>query len=269
MNNIPVLDHGYVRLIRVDGTDREIAETARTSTESESTPDKDYKLVDRLVRDRHTSPIEFVGLVCQIQMPIFVARQWMRHRTGTFNEFSGRYSVFPDLFYVPSPERCQAQSTFNKQGSAEYLGDDVAYKIQEIFIDQGEFQYDKYKELLDLGLTKELARIHLGVNFYTKVRWKLDLHNLMNFMRLREDPHAQWEIQQYAKVIHALCLEHFPVATASFENHIQNAQTISQKAAKAIADVLNFNRKALEEIVGDDSSTVSELLELLRRNGHG
>ena len=257
---IPVLDHGYVRLIRVDGTDQEIAETARTSTESEGDAAKDAKLVDRLVRDRHTSPVEFVGLVMQIQMPIFVARQWMRHRTGTFNEFSGRYSVFPDMFYIPSRERCQAQSTFNKQGSAEYLGDDVADEIQRIFAKQGDDQYAEYKRLLDLGLTKELARIHLGVNFYTKVRWKLDLHNLMHFMKLREDPHAQWEIQQYANVVHKLCLEHFPIATRSFENHIQGQQVISRDLARYLAHFMEDQNAELPE------EMQSEFYEFMKRN---
>lgn len=257
---IPVLDHGYIQLIRVDGDDREIAETARTSTESTGDPAKDAKLVDRLVRDRHTSPIEFVGLVMQIQMPIFVARQWMRHRTGTFNEFSGRYSVFPDLYYIPSAERCQAQSTFNKQGSAEFLGDEAAAKIQRIIEKQGFEQYKDYERLIELGLTRELARIHLGVNFYTKVRWKLDLHNLMHFMKLREDPHAQWEIQQYANVVHKLCLEHFPVATRSFENHIQNQQTISRDLARYLAHFMEDQNAELPE------EMKSEFYEFMKRN---
>lgn len=257
---IPVLDHGYVRLIRVDGSDQEIAETARTSTESEGDPAKDAKLVDRLVRDRHTSPVEFVGLVTQIQMPIFVARQWMRHRTGTFNEFSGRYSVFPDLYYIPADEQIQKQSTFNKQGSAERLTDKETRFVRAVLEDEARSQYDSYQKLLGVDFTRERARMVLGTNFYTKVRWKLDLHNLMHFMVLREDPHAQWEIQQYANVIHKLCLEHFPVATRSFENHVQGKQTISRDLARYLAHFMEDQNAELPE------EMASEFYEFMKRN---
>jgi thymidylate synthase (FAD) len=263
MTRIGVLDHGYVELIRVDGCDREVAETARTSTASSGDPAKDTKLVDRLVRDRHTSPVEFVGMVFEIQMPIFIARQWMRHRTGAFNEFSLRYSEAPDIFYVPEPERCQAQSTFNKQGSAEQLDDNAAEIIRECIRTTSENCYEEYRGLLEMGLTRELARMVLPVNFYTKVRWKLDMHNLMHFMKLREDPHAQWEIREYAKVIHLMAKAAFPQLMASFENHIQNQVVLSKEAAAFLVERM-VDDYELEQMCLPQSLH-SELAELKRR----
>lgn len=260
MTRVGVLDHGYVELIRVDGNDRQLAQTARTSTDSSGTAEADYKLVDRLVRDRHTSPVEFGGFVFEIQMPIFIARQWMRHRAGTFNEFSLRYSEAPDLYYVPEPERCQGQSTFNKQGSAEHLGDQAAAGIRDQITYASTFAYQCYTELLAQGLTRELARMVLPVNFYTKVRWKVDLHNLMHFLQLREDPHAQWEIQQYAQVIHLMAKAAFPKAIASFENHRQNQVVISGELAAVLAE--NLGRvQSLDE----DLELSSEANEFMRR----
>ena len=264
MKRLNVLDHGYVELVRVDGDDEFIAQTARTSTQSSGDPAKDAKLVTRLVRDRHTSPIEFGGVVLEIQMPIFVARQWMRHRTGAFNEFSMRYTEAPDLYYVPSKERCQAQSTFNKQGSAEYLGDEAADTIRGEIETQSRQAYQTYRRLLDLGLTRELARCVLPVNFYTKVRWKIDLHNLMHFMKLREDPHAQWEIQVYAKAIHLLLRELFPAAMKAFEQHVQNKIEVSPGLASSLAAALG----RLSDL-DEDIELTSEELEFIRRYDRG
>jgi thymidylate synthase (FAD) len=255
-----VLDHGYVKVIRVDGDDRQIAQTARTSTESQSDAQKDARLVNRLVRDRHTSPIEFVGLVLEIQMPIFVARQWMRHRTGAFNEFSLRYSEAPDLYYVPEAERCQAQSTFNKQGSAETLEREVTLRIQDTIREHSEEAYSRYQALLADGLTRELARCVLPVNFYTKVRWKIDLHNLMHFMKLREDPHAQWEVRVYANAIHEFCSELFPEAMEAFEDHIQNVQTISAPLARYLGHLINDDNAELPD------ELATEFYEFIKRN---
>lgn len=259
-----VLDHGYVELLRVDGDDQFIAETARTSTQSSGDIKKDENLVRRLVRDRHTSPIEFVGLVVEIQMPIFIARQWMRHRTGPYNEFSLRYSEAVDLYYVPDLDRCQGQSTFNKQGSAEVLPKATALEIQSIIISQSDQAFLDYKRLLDLGLTRELARMVLPTNFYTKVRWRIDLHNLMHFMKLREDPHAQWEIQQYANALHSLAAEHFPVAMEAFENHVQNRVTLSPQAAAFIAERMPDSYELQDMCL--PQSLHSELAEFMRRN---
>ncbi len=263
MTNYPpisVLDHGYIKLLRVDGDDEFLAQTARTSTQSSGDPEKDARLVTRLVRDRHTSPIEFGGVVLEIKMPIFVARQWMRHRTGAFNEYSMRYTEAVNEYYIPEAERCQAQSTFNKQGSAEFLGEGTAKAIQDVIRNSSECAYDEYQRLLRMGLTRELARAVLPVNFYTKVRWKIDLHNLMHFLKLREDPHAQYEIRVYAEAIHNILSAHFPVAVAAFEEHIQNKIEISPALAKTLANYAG--------IVAEDRgvSLTSEMQEFMKRN---
>ena len=234
-----VLDHGYVKLIRADGDDRQVGQTAKICTDAESDHDADVRLARRLVRDRHTSPVEFVGLVVEVQMPIFVARQLMRHRTGSFNEFSMRYTEAPDLYYIPPKERCQAQSTFNKQGSAEYLGSDTADEIQVRVTDFSEAAYDEYKQLLALGLTRELARCVLPVNFYTKVRWKIDLHNLMHFLKLREDPHAQWEVRQYAHAMHRIARECFPETMKAYVDYIESKIEVSPELAQKLAQTMH------------------------------
>lgn len=251
---VNLLDHGYVELVRVEGDDRFIAQTARTSTESSGDEAADSRLVKRLIRDEHTSPVEFAGFVFQIKTPIFVARQWIRHRTGAFNEFSGRYSEFPDEYYVPELDRIQVQSSFNKQGSAEALPEPVAKLIQSAIREQSNAAYKVYQSLVETGLTRELARIVLPVNYYTVFRWTTNLHNLFHFLRLREDPHAQWEIRVYANEIHKMCKEHFPIATAAFEEHIQNQVRISPKLAQQLA-------------AGDITEGDSEMQEFLRRFG--
>lgn len=269
MINRKVLDHGYVKLIRQDGNDRQIGQTAKICTEAESTPDADTKLTRRLVRDRHTSPVEFVGLVFEIQMPIFVARQLMRHRTGSFNEFSARYTEFPDLYYIPPVERCQAQSTFNKQGSAEFLGHEDAKIIQNQIMDVSNGCYEAYQGLLERGLTRELARCVLPVNFYTKVRWKIDLHNLMHFLKLREDPHAQWEVRQYANVIHQIALECFPEAMKAFEDYQQNVIHISPEMAQILALALKRADDMQTDVRNGSFEVSSEEREFIRRYSNG
>lgn len=234
-----VLDHGYVELIEARGTDRFIAQTARTSTSTEKSEDEDHRLVRRLIKDEHTSPVEFASVVLQIKTPIFVARQWMRHRSGTFNEFSGRYSEFPEEFYVPELSRIQAQSTFNKQGSAGVLEGDLPEHLTDEIRNASKVAYESYRRLLDNGLTRELARSVLPVNYYTVFRWNVNLHNLFHFLRLREDPHAQYEIRVYAEAIHEILKEHFPIATEAFEQHIQGRITISPHLAIQLADALN------------------------------
>jgi len=252
---IKVLDHGYVDLIECMGDDAFLAECARMSTDTVGTSEQNTRLVDRLIRDRHTSPIEFGQMVFEVQMPILVMRQWIRHRTGAFNEFSARYTEMPDLFYVPELTRVQYQSTFNKQGSADTLPLEDAKVCQDIIRGQSQSAYASYQVLIGrYGVSRELARAVLPVNFYTKVRWTVNLHNLFHFLKLREDPHAQWEIQQFANAIHAIVDKRFPAATEAFERHIQKAVTISEETAQilathmlnALGDSINVNTQSPE-----------------------
>jgi thymidylate synthase (FAD) len=231
---IAVLDHGYIEAVEFMGTDSFLAECARMSTDTVASEEANQRLVERLIRDRHTSPIEFGQIVVEVAMPIFVMRQWVRHRTGAFNEFSGRYSVFPDLYYIPEVERIQYQSTFNKQGSAEPLPEAEAKHWQEVMRRESEDQYKTYLAKVESGMTRELARINLGTNFYTKVRWTVNLHNLFHFLKLREDAHAQWEIQQFANAMHEIATTYFPAATKAFEDYVQNTVTVSEETLRIL-----------------------------------
>jgi thymidylate synthase (FAD) len=198
--------------------------------------------------------------VFEVQMPIFVMRQWVRHRTGAFNEFSARYSEMPDIYYIPDVERVQYQSTFNKQGSAEPLPYEDAQHFRNVIRCDSDNCYKSYRTMVDSGMTRELARIVLPVNFYTKVRWTVNLHNLFHFLKLREDPHAQWEIREFANAVHTIVKDLFPVATATFENHIQNAVTISADMAVGLAGAL-----ARMASLDEDIALTSEECEFIRR----
>lgn len=255
-----ILDHGYVETVECMGTDAFLAECARMSTNTVASEEANQRLVQRLIRDRHTSPIEFGQIVVEVAMPIFVMRQWVRHRTGAFNEFSGRYSVFPDLFYVPEIERIQYQSTFNKQGSAEPLPAEEAKQWQDLIRRQSEQQYRDYTAMVESGITRELARIILGTNFYTKVRWTVNLHNLFHFLKLREDPHAQWEVRQYANAMHEVARHYFPVATKAYEDHIQNTVSVSESTIRLLVEALEDNNKQID-------ITIPEIRDLMKRYG--
>jgi thymidylate synthase (FAD) len=258
MTKVQVLDHGYVEMVEARGSDRFIAQTARTSTDTTAGEDADNRLVTRLIRDEHTSPVEFASVVLQIKCPIFIARQWMRHRSGTFNEFSGRYSEFPEEFYVPELSRIQAQSTFNKQGSAEQLDSVDQFIIRDQMTQISKAAYDTYCFLIAKGLTRELARCVLPVNYYTVFRWSVNLHNLFHFLRLREDPHAQYEIRVFAEAIHSMVSEQFPVATAAFKEHIQDRITVSPSLARMLSEAVTGGRL---------DTTNSELNDFLRKHG--
>lgn len=257
---IDLLDHGYIEVVGTMGSDSFLAECARMSTDTVATEDANHRLVQRLIRDRHTSPIEFGQIVVEVAMPIFVMRQWVRHRTGAFNEFSGRYSEFPDIYYVPELERIQYQSTFNKQGSADPLPEEEAALIQTDIRETSDYCYRKYRRYVDQGMTRELARIVLPVNFYTKVRWTVNLHNLFHFLKLREDPHAQWEVRQYANAMHEVCRQYFPVATQAFEDHVQNAVHMTADTARIVVS-------AAQMVMGDMSKVTPELRDLIQRYG--
>jgi len=256
---VPVLDHGFVALTNYMGSDAEICRAARTCTSGEGTKttSDDRALIRRLMRDNHTSPFEFVEMTFLCQMPIFVARQWIRHRTANVNEMSGRYGELPELTYVPEPERISWQNPVNKQGS----GDAVPATIAEWFRDslEGDMEaaFETYHEFLgrrddgclsmverqDLiangGISRELARINLPLSTYTKWKWKIDLHNLLHFLELRLHLYAQWEIRQYARamaeMVQALC----PLAWEAFEDFRLNAVTLSGSEILAIRAIVN------------------------------
>ena len=217
----PVLDKGFVRLVDYMGTDERVVQAARVSygvgTKSYR---EDAGLIDYLLKNAHTSPFEQVILTFHIKLPIFVARQWIRHRTARLNEVSGRYSVMKEEFYVPCPEDLALQSTDNKQGrSAEPLEPAHAEKVRAALAEDQRAAYASYKSLVDEGLARELARINLPISLYTEWYWQIDLHNLFHFLELRLDAHAQKEIRLYAKVLFEIAKKVAPRCCESFQRH--------------------------------------------------
>lgn len=217
-NELAVLDHGFVALTDVMGHDRTPAQTARTSFRNrvERTEEEDAKLTDYLVRNRHTTPLEFCQVRFYMKMPIFVARQLVRHRTASINEVSYRYVTAAREFYVPAPDRMQKAPTQNKQGSSSEVVENP--EQCRFIINRGcEIAFDTYDYLLKEGLAPELARMVLPVGTYTEWYWQSDLHNFLGMLRLRLDPHAQYEIRVYAEAMLALARPVFPTIIAAWE----------------------------------------------------
>jgi len=218
----PVLDKGFVRLIDYLGGDERVVQSARVSYgEGTKSYREDAALIDYLLRNSHTSPFEQVVLTFHVKLPIFVARQWVRHRTARLNEISGRYSILKDDFYIPKAEDIALQSTDNKQGrSAEALDPALAEKIRLAFADAQKSAYASYSSFVDEGLARELARINMPLSLYTEWYWQIDLHNLFNFLKLRLDAHAQKEIRLYAEVLFEIAKNVAPRCCDSFKKHI-------------------------------------------------
>ena len=235
-----VLDHGFVRLVDYLGSDERIVQAARVSYGAGTkTVRQDAGLIDYLLRHEHTSPFEHVVLEFHCKMPIFVARQWIRHRTASVNEISGRYSVMSHECYAPPPEQIRFQSTDNKQGrSSDEVPPQLRQKVLDIIQqDQGSV-YASYRDLLNDGIAKELARINLPLSLYTEWYWQLDLHNLFHFLKLRLDHHAQWEIRVYAEAIARCAKAVAPMAYAAFERHTLNGCRFSCDEIAAIQAML-------------------------------
>ena len=245
---IKVLDHGFVRLVDYMGSDARIVQTARVSYgEGTKTLREDAGLIDYLLRHEHSSPFEHVIFEFHAKMPIFVARQWIRHRTARLNEISGRYSVIKDEFYVPEAVSINFQSKDNKQGRAV---DDVPPELKEKVIDllakDQQSVYKNYEEMIDDDISRELARINLPLSTYTEWYWQMDLKNMFHFLKLRMDHHAQWEIQEYgramAQIVKAVC----PLAYDSFERHMVNGARFSAHELYAIKEMLDGKPNPLE-----------------------
>ena len=245
---IKVLDHGFVRLVDYMGSDARIVQTARVSYgEGTKTLREDAGLIDYLLRHEHTSPFEHVIFEFHAKMPIFVARQWIRHRTARLNEISGRYSVIKDEFYVPDSSSINFQNKDNKQGRAvDDVPDNLKEKVISILSKDQEAVYKNYEEMIDDDIARELARINLPLSTYTEWYWQMDLKNMFHFLKLRMDHHAQWEIQEYgramAKIVKAVC----PLAYESFEKHMVNGARFSEHELNAIRLMLAGKENPLE-----------------------
>ena len=237
-----VLDHGFVALVdsmprlvpEGQTADQAIVQAARVSYgEGTKKVNEDRGLVRYLLRHRHTTPFEMVEFKFHVAMPIFIARQWIRHRTANVNEYSARYSIVPDCFYRPSLENVRKQSTSNRQGGEESIDVKTAESFLEL-LEDSEKLYGRYLELTEKGVARELARAALPVSLYTQWYWKCDLHNLLHFLSLRMDPHAQQEIRVYAEAMYELIKPICPVACEAFEEYRMEGLHLTKLEIEAI-----------------------------------
>ena len=241
---VPVLDHGFVRVIDYMGDDAAIVQAARVSYGQGTRKSRDDAgLIRYLMRHWHSTPFEMCELKLHVKLPVFVARQWIRHRTANVNEYSARYSILDREFYIPAREHLAAQSTTNRQGRGELLEGEAAARVLAILKDDSTRAYDHYHEMLAEGedrpgLARELARMNLPANVYTQWYWKTDLHNLFHFLRLRADAHAQYEIRAYAEAICGIVRDWVPVAWAAFEDYRLNAVQLSGPAMRCVRRML-------------------------------
>ena len=254
----PIHNAGFIGLIDHMGTDQSIEQAARVSYSKGTRQTTDTRnLLRYLMRHKHTSPLEMGQTQWHVRLPIFVARQWIRHRTGSCNETSLRYSEAEDEFYIPSPEYVKAQSKNNKQGRDGELDSNTV----DQYIADLEFQstqsYHRYQQHLKSGIARELCRMELPVNLYTEWYWRFDLHNLLHFLKLRMDPHAQQEIRDYADTMLVLTKEKFPIIIEAFEDYTLNAKTFSY-----------HELKLLKKIVKTDLLTIpTDPIELQKETG--
>jgi thymidylate synthase (FAD) len=248
---IPVLDHGFVRVVDYMGDDAAIVQAARVSYGKGTRKiSEDRGLIHYLLRHRHTTPFEMCEIKFHVKLPIFVARQWIRHRTANVNEYSARYSVLDEEFYVPAPEHLAAQSQINKQGRDDALPEAEAAEVLAAIKNEGTRAYGTYTKLLNEtakgevidekrnGIARELARMVLPANIYSQWYWKIDLHNLLHFLSLRADPHAQYEIRVYAEAILDVVSRWVPITYEAFTQHRLKSVTLSAAAWEVVKRML-------------------------------
>jgi len=245
---IKVLDKGFVRLVDYLGGDDRIVQSARVSYGAGT---KSYRqdrgLIHYLLRNEHTSPFEQVVLTFHCKIPIFVARQWVRHRTARLNEISGRYSIMRDEFYLPELDQMRVQSEDNKQARGDERLDDATAQamIAEMEADQRHL-YDHYTQMVEKGLAREIARANLPNSLYTEWYWQIDLHNLFRFLQLRMDGHAQYEIRVFAEAMAQCAKAVAPCAYEAFEEHILGSVKLSRAECEAVSALLAGRENPLE-----------------------
>jgi len=252
-----VLDHGFVRLVDYMGDDKALVQAARVSYgEGTKTPSDDRSLIRYMMRHGHTSPFEQCEIKFHIKLPIFVARQWMRHRMASYNEISGRYSVIKDEFYSPDVERFTKQSADNKQGSSNEIIDGAFDFRGDRYI-RSSGAFSAYQREIEFGLSREVARTELPLSTYTEFYFKIDLHNLFNFLRQRMDSHAQWEIQQYANQIAELVKQWVPMAWDAFVDYRLEAVTLSRMEFEVLREYIYTVK---------DDLTMNDAFVIMRKN---
>jgi thymidylate synthase (FAD) len=274
---LPVLDRGFVRVVDYMGDDGAVVQAARVSYgRGTRKVSEDRGLIHYLMRHRHSTPFEMCEIKFHVKLPIFVARQWIRHRTANVNEYSARYSILDNEFYVPSPAQLAAQSASNRQGRGDVLEGEEAAEVLDSLREDSRRQYAHYLTMLNegddgavldagrQGLTRELARMSLTLNFYTQWYWKIDLHNLMHFLSLRADPHAQYEIRVYAEAMLEVMRRWVPLCHEAFLQHRLHAATLSAGALTAVKRML-AGEKVTQATSGLGKREWRELLATLDR----
>jgi thymidylate synthase (FAD) len=272
---IPVLDHGFIRVIDYMGDDSSIVQSARVSygkgTKKVST---DEGLIRYLMRHWHSTPFEMCEIKYHVKLPIFIARQWIRHRTANVNEYSARYSILDKEFYIPAKEQLSAQATNNRQGRGDLITGPQADEVLKILKDDAVRTYDNYEKMLNerfdgtiidekkSGLARELARMNLTLNSYTQWYWKTDLLNLMNFLFLRGDSHAQYEIRVYAEKMLETVKKWVPITHAAFLDYRVGAAHLSSKGLKIVKSMINGNKVSYEDS-GLSKREWNELMEVI------
>ncbi len=275
---IPILDHGFVRVVDYMGDDTSIVQAARVSygkgTKKVST---DSGLIKYLMRHWHSTPFEMCEIKYHVKLPIFIARQWIRHRTANVNEYSARYSILDKEFYLPSPEHLAAQSQNNRQGRGDILEGEKAKKVLDLLKGDAEQTYDNYETMLNQrydgsiidenseGLARELARMNLTLNTYTQWYWKTDLLNLMNFLRLRADHHAQYEIRAYADVMLDTLKKWVPITYEAFMDYRVGGTEVSAKGKEVLKKFIKGEKILMEES-GLSKREWNELMEAFEQN---
>jgi thymidylate synthase (FAD) len=262
-----VLDHGVVRVIDYMGDDSAIVQAARVSYGAGTKHARgDEGLIRYLMRHWHSTPFEMCEIKLHVKLPVFVARQWIRHRTANVNEYSARYSILDREFYIPAPDALAAQSTVNNQGRGATLEGDEAARVLEILKGDATRAYDHYEQMLSTegqqGLARELARMNLPANVYTQWYWKTDLHNLFHFLRLRADPHAQYEIRVYAEAICRIVADWVPAAYAAFEDYRLGGATLSAKGLECIRRLIQ-GEEVTQETSGMSKGEWREFMEVV------
>ncbi|MCP1168493.1 FAD-dependent thymidylate synthase [Limimaricola litoreus] len=264
----PVLDHGFVRMIDYMGDDAAICQAARVSYgRGTKSVQNDEGLIRYLMRHWHSTPFEMCELKLHVKLPVFVARQWIRHRTANVNEYSARYSILDREFYIPRAEDLAAQSSQNNQGRGEVLGAEESARVLDWLREDAHRAYDHYEQMISddgqQGLARELARMNLPANIYTQWYWKVDLHNLFHFLRLRADPHAQYEIRVYADAICEMVEDWVPAAYRAFEEYRLGSVTLSASGVECLRRML-AGEEVTQETSGMSAREWREFTEVLK-----
>ena len=257
---IPVLDHGFIRVVDYMGNDTSIVQAARVSYgKGTKKVNTDAGLIKYLMRHWHSTPFEMCEIKYHVKLPIFIARQWIRHRTANVNEYSARYSILDKEFYLPQQEHLAAQSQINRQGRGDTLKGEQAKQVLDLLKKDAEQTYNNYEKMLNerydgrivdenkVGLARELARMNLTLNTYTQWYWKTDLLNLMNFLRLRADDHAQYEIRAYADAMLDTLKKWVPTTYEAFMDYRVGGTEVSAKGKSVIQQLIRGEKVSIEQ----------------------